>query len=62
MYINLDWVFTAIQQEQNCIGPCEQNYGNRQCDNDCTSQEYAYGYCDYQVKGEDNPQCCCYKV
>ncbi|KAL9310101.1 putative defensin-like protein 63 [Arabidopsis thaliana] len=52
----------AIQQEQepHCIGPCEIAYGNRPCNEECTSQQYAYGFCDYQTKGEDNPQCCCY--
>jgi len=60
--ILLDCVFAAIQQEQepHCIGPCEIAFGNRPCNEECTSQQYAYGFCDYQTKGEDNPQCCCY--
>ncbi|CAL9239382.1 unnamed protein product, partial [Arabidopsis halleri] len=48
-----------VIQEQYCIGPWEISYDNKQCDDECTSQQYAYGYCDYQIKGEDNPQCCC---
>ncbi|EOA33935.1 hypothetical protein CARUB_v10021429mg, partial [Capsella rubella] len=49
----------AIQEEETCIGPCESSYGIRECDNEYRSQRYAYGQCDYEVKSEDNPQCCC---
>ncbi|CAH8376431.1 unnamed protein product [Eruca vesicaria subsp. sativa] len=57
------WARPGIKQGEGetCIGSCEAQYGNRQCDEDCVAQQYSGGECAL-ISGEATPpQCCCFK-
>lgn len=56
------YIYAATKQglvDETCIGLCEEQYGNRDCDERCITQHYPGGLC--EKVGEATPQCCCFK-
>ncbi|KAF8089282.1 hypothetical protein N665_0511s0026 [Sinapis alba] len=46
---------------ETCIGSCAQQYGNKQCEQNCIAHHYPGGECAFVSGGATIPQCCCFK-